>query len=217
MKKQLRAILFFALSLTSVVGLNAQTAVINCGFDNYAGTTATIPAGFYISWNSTSPTAPGPSASFYTSAGNFGATAPSYKFGVDSATMVTPMVTNADSIVFWGKGNGISGPSELSISYSADSITWTPITALNNLPTSGTTFSVPLTPAVTGYIRFFYHKDVGNLAFDDLRIYSNTGSSGINENSSREDVRKVFYQELADAFPHYTDFEFSPRSMPERF
>ncbi|MFM8950382.1 MAG: T9SS type A sorting domain-containing protein, partial [Bacteroidota bacterium] len=163
----------------------AQNVILSCGFDNYAGTLATVPAGVTITWNSTSNTTPGQSASFYTSAGNFGLTAPSYKFGVDSATMVTPYVSNADSITFWAKGNSISGPSTLYVSYSADSINWTPITSLNNLPTTSTTLSIPL-QQVSGYIKFFYDKDVGNLGMDDLKIYSST--VGLNESLSKDEI-----------------------------
>jgi hypothetical protein len=169
--------------------LAAQNIIFSCGFDNYAGTTATIPCGLSISWNSTSNTTPGPSASFYISAGNFGASAPSYKFGVDSAVMVTPFVTNADSLSFWAKGNSISGPSTLIVSYSADSVNWTPITSVSNLPTSATSLSIPL-QQVSGYIRFFYDKDVGNLGMDDLKIYSSV--VGISENPTKKDDIAIY-------------------------
>ena len=142
MNRKVLALMITCASLLPLGGSFAQNVILNCGFDNYAGTLATVPAGFTITWNSTSNTTPGPSASFYISAGNFGLSAPSYKFGVDSATLVTPYVSNADSLSFWAKGNSISGPSTLYVSYSTDSINWTPITSLNNLPTASTTLSI---------------------------------------------------------------------------
>jgi hypothetical protein len=185
MNRKVLALMITCVSLLPLGGSFAQNVILSCGFDNYAGTLATVPAGFSITWNSTSNTTPGPSASFYISSGNFGSSAPSYKFGVDSATMVTPYVSNADSLSFWAKGNSISGPSTLYVSYSTDSINWTPITFLNNLPTASTTLSIPL-QQISGYIKFFYDKDVGNLGMDDLKIYSST--VGLNENQSKDEI-----------------------------
>lgn len=181
-------LIILALSLPAQNSI-AQNVVFSCGFDNYVGTTATIPCGLGISWNSTSNTTPGPSASFYISAGNFGSSAPSYKFGVDSAVLVTPFVTNADSVTFWAKGNSISGPSTLYVSYSTDSVNWTPITNVSNLPTTAANLSIPLQQA-TGYIRFFYDKDVGNLGMDDLKIYSST--VGISESPIKKDEISIY-------------------------
>lgn len=189
MRKKLQSLLIIAALALPGKHILAQNIVFSCGFDNYAGTVATIPCGLSISWNSTSNTTPGPSASFYVSAGNFGASAPSYKFGVDSAVMVTPFVTNADSLSFWAKGNSISGPSTLIVSYSTDSVNWTQITSVSNLPTSATNLSIPL-QQVSGYIRFFYDKDVGNLGMDDLKIYSSV--VGISESPIKRDEVAIY-------------------------
>jgi hypothetical protein len=187
MKKQLLATILSITSLFFGSGINAQNIILSTGFDNYQGTVASVPAGFNISWNcnSTLDTAC-ITNSFYTTNTNFGASAPSYKFGIDGATIVTPMVTSADSITFWGKGQNVSGPSTLIISSSPDNVNWTVVTSLSNLPNnSSTTFSVPL-QQFTGYLKFFYDKDFGNLSFDDLKVYSSV--VGIAETGTREEI-----------------------------
>ncbi len=171
MKTKLRMKLYLVtLLLMASVCANAQgPPILDVTFDGYAGTSATIPAGIYISWNSVSP------ASFYASAGNYGATAPSYKFGNDSNYIVTKLMSPIDSLSFWMKGNGApySVFNELRFYYSIDSITYVLFAAIDSLPTTGTNYTM-LGNQVTGYIKIEYHKAPagGNLAFDDLKIYS---------------------------------------------
>lgn len=187
MKKTLLTSIFAISALLNGNGSFAQNIILSTGFDNYQGTVASVPAGFTISWNC-NPTLDTSCVtnSFYTSNSNFGVSAPSYKFGIDGATIVTPMVANADSLTFWGKGQNVSGPSTLIISSSPDNINWTVVTSLSNLPNnSSTTFSIPL-QQFTGYLKFFYDKDFGNLSFDDLKVYSST--VGLPENGQRDDV-----------------------------
>lgn len=187
MKKSLLTSILAISTLLMGRGLFAQNVILNTGFDNYQGTVASAPAGFTISWNCNSSLDTSClTNSFYTTNTNFGVSAPSYKFGIDGATIVTPMVANADSITFWGKGQNVSGPSTLIISSSPDNINWTVVTSISNLPNnSSTTFSVPL-QQFTGYLKFFYDKDFGNLSFDDLKVYSST--VGIPENGTRNDI-----------------------------
>jgi hypothetical protein len=146
----------------------SQAIAISTGFDNYAGTIATMPAGWYLSWNT--------SNSFYTSSLNYGVSSPSYKFGNDSDFVATPGYPNMDSVSFFIRGNGapFSPLNELQIWTSEDSVVWNMSTYLDNLPTTGTTRTVPL-PSGTFYIKFLYRKATagGNLAFDDVKIYSN--------------------------------------------
>ena len=163
----LTAIIFFlCLAATS----RAQNIVASLNFDGYTGDVSTVPAGYYFSWNSTT------SNSFYTSAGNYGLNPPSYKFGNDGDFIITPMLPAIDSITFFAKGNGspFSPLNELRISHSTDSITWTTDTVLIPLASSGTNYSVPVNQS-QGYFRFEYYKapSGGNLAFDDLLMYSN--------------------------------------------
>jgi Secretion system C-terminal sorting domain len=188
MKKQLLHISFICLLLLSSNQIStAQTAVVDLNFDGYAGTAQTVPAGYYFSWHSTS------SPSFYSSAGNFGAAAPSYKFGNDSVFIVTPKVTSADSLSFWSRGNGspFSPLNELRIYHSADSVNWTLDYTLVPLSASATTTSLPLNQ-VTGYFKFEYFKAPagGNLAMDDLKIYS-TVVNGVND-VVKDDAISVF-------------------------
>lgn len=148
--------------------LSAQNVAVSTGFDNYAGTIATAPYGWYLSWNT--------SNSFYTSTLNYGLSSPSYKFGNDSDFVVAPGYPMIDSVSFFVRGNGtpFSPQNELQIWTSNDSTNWTLSTYLDNLPTTGTTMTVPL-PTGTPYVKFVYRKATagGNLAFDDVKLYSN--------------------------------------------
>src|SRR4051812_9634711 len=96
-------------------------------FDTYDGTTPTIPAGYYISWNNTS--------SFYTGASNScGVACNAYKFGVDSATIITPSFSLADSVRFMMKGNGTYHPNKFKVYGSPDSINWVLIHSYDSIP-----------------------------------------------------------------------------------
>ncbi len=160
------------LILTSVcIPARAQFTILDINFENYAGTTGTVPADIFISWNSTSPT------SFYNSTGNFGLAAPSYKFGNDSNYIVTKIMTNIDSISFWMKGNGtpLSPANELRFYYSIDSLNYTLFHTIDSLPSTGTNYIFYPDPnQIAGNIKIEYGKVPagGNLAFDDLKIYS---------------------------------------------
>src|SRR5688572_4703573 len=92
-------LLLILLSITSGSRTFAQWNII-IDFDGYNGTIATVPPFTFISWNSVNP------PSFYTSAGNFGVSAPSYKFGNDGDYIISKEVLDNDSISFWVKGNG---------------------------------------------------------------------------------------------------------------
>lgn len=147
--------------------VNAQNLVISTGFDNYAGTLATVPVGWYMSWNTAN--------SFYTSTGNYGLAAPSYKLGNDSDIVVAPWTAAAkDSISFFVRGNGtpFSPANELQLFQSQDSVTWTQVAVIDSLPTTGTTIGVNLNG--NPYLKLLYIKQPagGNLALDDIQIFS---------------------------------------------
>lgn len=165
--------IYFALLISLFLNskADAQILVASTGFDNYAGTVATIPAGWYCSWNT--------SSSFYTSTGNYGIAAPSYKFGNDSDFVVAPKVVQGiTKVTFFARGNGVpfSSANELQFFQSTDSINWVLVTSVDSLPVTGTTITVNLNG--NPYLKFLYHKQAagGNLAFDDVMIYSNTTS-----------------------------------------
>jgi len=157
----------FTLSLITAISLSSfsQIVIVGTGFDNYAGTSATAPAGWYMSWHS-------PTASSYTTAANSGVAIPSYKFGLDSVTVITPMYQNADTLSFMCKGNGVpfGDTNELHIYHSADSIAWAMFVNKDSLPAAKTTLKYGL-PAASGWLKFVYRKlGNGNLAFDDVNI-----------------------------------------------
>ena len=173
---------FTTLCFIIAVSINSFAQITNLlqnDFTGYTGLVSTVASGWYYSWNDTAAT----SRSFYTSSGNYGMSSPSYKFGRDSVTIVSPNIQALgipDSVSFWMKGNGtmtnpFNAQNALSIYESPDSITWTLSQILDSLvvTTNGSTDSVtvrfPLQPS-TAYLKFFYHKVVGNLAFDDLNI-----------------------------------------------
>jgi hypothetical protein len=128
----LRSVLILSITFSCLAGY-AQNVIVDLNFDGYNGTIGSVPSGFYFSWNSTT------SNSFYTSTGNFGVAAPSYKFGNDGDFIVTPMVSSADSLSFFSKGNGspFSPLNELRIYHSTDSINWINDATITPLSASG--------------------------------------------------------------------------------
>ncbi len=185
MKKNLflSATLFFF----CVLSMNAQISVLTEGFDNYAGTTGTVPVGWYIGWNSNAV----PNSSFYTTAGNFGLSSPSYKFGITADTIISPAFVNADSLSFWLKGNGVpfSPSNVLEILESPDSVVWNQIAFLDSMPSAGTAFTMAV-PTTSTHLMFIYTKVSGNLAIDDIHVTRNITISipNLSLSNSRYDI-----------------------------
>jgi hypothetical protein len=122
----------------------------------------------------------------YTSTQSSGPSGPnSYKFGRDSATMITPDLTGYDSISFWMKGNATTGgtmaASRLYLTQSSDGISYTPIDVITPVAALAETKSYYLA-AGTKWVMFFYDKDSGNVAFDDF--CASASSVGIKETSA---------------------------------
>jgi len=160
---RLTAIIFVTANFITQSSL-AQIVRLSTGFDNYIGSQATVPAGWYISWNSTS------SPSYYFSAGNYGAAIPSYKFGVTQDTIISPHFLSGDTLKFWCKGQTpFSLQNVLSVYVSSDSITWNQLQSIDSLPISATNISLPL-PCTAHYVMFVYFKVNGNLSFDDVKV-----------------------------------------------
>ncbi|MBK6642292.1 MAG: hypothetical protein IPG39_14235 [Bacteroidetes bacterium] len=160
----------------------SQFVAVSTGFDNYAGTIATMPAGWYLSGILPIP--------FYTSALNYGVSSPSYKFGNDSDFVISPPYPMMDSVSFFIRGNGapFSPLNELQIWTTQDSVNWNLTSYLDNLPTTGTIRTVSL-PSGTIFVKFLYRKAAagGNLALDDVKIYSNA-VIGVPENLTADNV-----------------------------
>ncbi len=164
----MRVIILLTFFYTSPI--HAQWGSVIIDFDGYNGTIATAPPFTFISWNSVNP------PSFYTSAGNYNASAPSYKFGNDGDYIISKEMPAVDSISFWLKGNGapFSVDNELRIYHSNDSINWVILYTLDSLPTSGSIYTFPISQ-LDGQFKFEYFKAPagGNLAIDDITLYSN--------------------------------------------
>jgi PKD repeat protein len=157
-------LLLFAFCLLPFANLKAQIVRLSTGFDNYIGSVATVPYGWYISWNSTS------SPSYYFTAGNYGAAIPSYKFGITQDTIVSPHFLSGDTLKFWCRGQTpFSAQNVLGIYISEDSLTWSQIQNIDSLPVTATTFSFPI-PCSAHYVMFIYFQVNGNLAFDDVKV-----------------------------------------------
>lgn len=169
--KKLYILLFAALLSGSAF---SQITLLSLDFNNYVGDSATAIPDYYISWNS--PSGGTPSASYYSSNGNYGLSPNSYKFGIDSATIITPYFGGADSLTFWHKGNGTSGGNSKFYIYSSnDSITFTLLDSITSFPSTGVTYGHGLDSTSMHYLKFFYHKSGGNMAFDDLHVFNNLG------------------------------------------
>ncbi len=151
----------------------SQITLLSQNFDNYDGDSANFIANYYVSWNS--PASGLPSQSYYSSTGNFGLAPNSYKFGIDSATIITPFFAGADSLTFWHKGNGTgSSPNKFYIYASSDSIAFTLLDSITTFPSAGVTYGHGLDSS-HHYLKFMYRKVVGNMAFDDLLVFNNQG------------------------------------------
>lgn len=160
--------------------LTAQTLVEN-HFDGYLGTPSTVPAGWYISWNADTSQ---PTLSYYTTAGNCGLTCPSYKFGIDSAYIVSPPFVNADTIRFLLKGNGTAVvENTLEIYTSSDSANWTLTASIDSISASATTMSVAIPTTATHVALLFDKPTLGyNAGIDDIYIHRGAFVTNVKSN-----------------------------------
>ncbi|HNQ62017.1 MAG TPA: T9SS type A sorting domain-containing protein [Bacteroidia bacterium] len=173
--------LFFTISFSS----SAQSPILCEDFNNYDSLVSSVDwHGWYISYNT--------QFSYYTSTQSSGSSGPnSYKFGVDSATMITPNIAGALSISFWMKGNFGTppGPDPASMFYvyeSSDSSIWNLVDSIQpsaNISSGGHPKSYNVSPG-TQYVKFYYHKSSGNVAFDDFCAYDGpVGIFGVAKNT----------------------------------
>jgi hypothetical protein len=136
--------------------------------ENWTGYDTTTADANYNGWTLTYYS----NFSFYTSTQSSGPSGPnSYKFGVDSATAITPNILGADQISFWMKGNAATGGTlangKFYIYETSDGTTYNQIDMINPIPTTAATKTYSLSPGTTN-VKFFYDKDSGNVAFDDF-------------------------------------------------
>ncbi len=170
----------------------AQTVIFSDNFTTYDSSSGANYNGWTLSYYGF--------GSYYTSspapAGSAGPSGPnSYKFGRDTISAITPMFMGADSVHFFMKGNPASGltlgQSTFYVYESANGSTWTPVHVfMPPMDTAkvGSMQHFPLLPG-TMYLKFFYDKDIGNIAFDDFSVTSST--IGISDASSEQRI-KIF-------------------------
>jgi hypothetical protein len=190
MRKIFTLTFILAIFATATFG---QTTVVCEDFNAYAGDSTGHYHGWYLSYNT--------QFSFYTTVPSSGNSGPnSYKFGVDSATVITPDITGADNISFWMKGNaatgGDLGTSTFYVYESSDSVNWTKLDSITPITPFAAVYMHYALAGGTKYIKFFYDKDLGNVAFDDFCATIGFLNVGVHEISNAS---------LLSAFPNPTN------------
>ncbi|MEO8149311.1 MAG: T9SS type A sorting domain-containing protein [Bacteroidia bacterium] len=173
MKKILQLIVMLTLLFANSYG---QTIVLSENFTAYDGTAGTIPANWSLSYTG--------SGSFYTSTTSSGPSGPnSYKFGIDSTTVITPQFTGADSLHFWLRGNLVDSASFFTVYYSTDTVNFNVLDTIYP-PNNQSVFYHYSLPAGAKQVKFMYHKSAGNIAFDDFSVTANNnvGIKNISKN-----------------------------------
>lgn len=130
------------------------------GFDDFH--LGTRPSGWtFVGCNSDSDT--------YTSSAYAGAAIPSIKLDETNDSITTTSFANPDHLTLWMKG--ISTDSNSSLLIEEYYLSWSTVTDISNLPTSGTTGGPFGIDSKSTKLRFSYTRSLGNLAFDDVIIY----------------------------------------------
>ncbi|MEQ1733168.1 MAG: PKD domain-containing protein [Bacteroidia bacterium] len=163
-------------TLTQQVTINnidSQSCFLAENFTSYTGSAAALPTDWTGTGLSTAPT-----GNVYTSATSAGPSgANSFKFGVNTATLFTPAFNAlaGDSVTFWVKGNSLDTVSKLDVFAGADTTTMTLLTTINknNVAPAGQFVALALN-GTEHYLKFVYTKGLGNMAFDDFCIKSDS-------------------------------------------
>jgi hypothetical protein len=172
---------FTLLLLFSVLVISAQAQTVLCeNFNSYDSTGGPNFHGWQLSYSS--------QFSFYTSTQSSGPSGPnSYKFGVDSATAITPDITGADHISFWMKGNASTGGSLANGAFyiyeTNDGTNYTLIDMISPIPAGVPQTKQYALSAGTTMVKFFYDKDSGNVAFDDFCATIGTGINDLSHSN----------------------------------
>jgi len=172
----MKKITFILLSVLTAFNVFGQTTVQSEDFTTYTGLAATVPAGWTFSYNGN-----------YTTTQSSGTSGPnSYKFGANGATITSPMFVLADSLSFWMKGNSTDTLSTFFVLESPDNINWDTTAVIRpiNTAATGMTLGFPVS-STSHYIRFSYFKSLGNVAFDDYRLFI-SGPTSVSENNFGE-------------------------------
>lgn len=163
----------------------SQTTVLCEDFTTYDSTTAAADYhGWYFSYHA--------QFSLYTTTSSSGIAPNSYKFGVDSATVITPNLGSADHFNFWMKGNASTGGSlangKFYIYESTDSTNFTLLEMVSPIPAFVEMIKEFPLSAGAKWVKFFYDKDSGNVAFDDFCATIGAVGVGIKENSASTNI-----------------------------
>jgi hypothetical protein len=107
----------------------------------------------------------------YATAGNYGSAAPALQMDATGDRVQTIALSSPTNVNFWIKGQGTDASSALWVEGASDG-SWSTVSNVVPLPTSGMTISCVLGTSVTN-LRFTYTKSVGNLSFDDVTVTGN--------------------------------------------
>ncbi|MGD9875080.1 MAG: lamin tail domain-containing protein [Kiritimatiellia bacterium] len=111
----------------------------------------------------------------YDTSGNYGLASPSLKMDASGDAVRTPALASPTNLSFWIKGQVTDSSSALLVEGAAGG-TWSTVTNVVPLPTTGTIISHALGASVTN-LRFTYTKSAGNLSFDDVLVTGGGSSS----------------------------------------
>ena len=131
----------FTLLILSVFTLPLFSQIlVQTDFATYNGLSSGIPPGWFISWNDTASS----HRSFYTGAATCGLACPAYKFGWDSAYVITPAFAHADSVRFLMKGNGSFQANRFPVYRGPDTTNMTLIQEFKHVSATSTIMTLPL-------------------------------------------------------------------------
>lgn len=115
----------------------------------------------------------------YSSAGNYGRLPPSLRFDTDGDSVTTPTLSNPTNVNFWLKGVSTgSNPDNHFYVEALSNASWITVADISPLPTTGTNLNYAVNPAFTA-LRFWYKKNLGNAAFDDVIVRGLASASGL--------------------------------------
>ncbi len=114
-------------------------------------------------------------AEYYTTANNFGESAPSFKLGVKAMALTTSVFpSDISSLTFWVRGMSTNTKSYLTVNGRADEDSeWVPVLDelhLTEYNSKGSVITVDAIPAGVRQLTFVYTKGTGNMALDDICV-----------------------------------------------
>lgn len=108
-------------------------------------------------------------AGSYETPGNFGEASPGARLDVDGNFIETPSLINPNAMHFRIKGQGNTTGSSLLVE-GFNGSTWNQIDLISPLPSTGTIYQYQNLSNFERF-KFTYNKNLGNLSFDDLKIF----------------------------------------------